>query len=92
MMLTELGWLSDSLTRGLFYHSPKSWLKVLFCHYMNGFCETGVKDWLANPREHSGVGLWVYHYGRAYIESVIYVFITFVIRLVVIVFTSPLFC
>lgn len=23
MMLTELGWLSDSLTRGLFYHSPK---------------------------------------------------------------------
>ncbi len=33
----------------------------------------------------------MYHYGRAYIESVIYVFITFVIRLVVIVFTSPLF-
>lgn len=92
MMLTELGWLSDSLTRGLFYHSPKELAEGLILSLHEWlFVKTGVKDWLANPREHSGVGLWVYHYGRAYIESVIYVFITFVIRLVVIVFTSPLF-
>ena len=92
MMLTELGWLSDSLTRGLFYHSPKELAESLILSLHEWlFVKTGVKDWLSNPREHGSAGLWVYHYGRAYIESVIYVVITFVIRLVVIVFTSPLF-
>ena len=92
MMLKELGWLSDSLTRGLFYHFPKELAESLILSLHEWlFVKTGVKDWLSNPREHGSAGLWVYHYGRAYIESVIYVVITFVIRLVVIVFTSPLF-
>ena len=74
MMLTELEWLSDNLTRGLFYHSPKELAEAIILSLHEWlFINTGVKDWLANPREHSGVGLWVYHYGRAYIESVIYV-------------------
>ena len=57
MMLTELGWLSDSLTRGLFYHSPKELAEGLILSLHEWlFVKTGVKDWLANPREHSGVG------------------------------------
>lgn len=92
MMLTELGWLSDNLTRGLFHQSPKELTEqiILSLHEWL-FVKTGIKDWLANPQEHSSIGLLLYHYGRAYIESLIYVFITFVVRLIVIVFTSPLF-
>lgn len=36
-------------------------------------------------------GAWIYHYLRDYIESVLYVIITFIIRLMIIVLISPLF-
>lgn len=37
------------------------------------------------------MGAWIYHYLRDYIESVLYVIITFIIRLMIIVLISPLF-
>ncbi|WP_064431733.1 TIGR03747 family integrating conjugative element membrane protein [[Haemophilus] ducreyi] len=92
MMIKELGWLSEDLTQGIASRSPKELAEELILtlnHWL--FVKTGLRGWLDNPAQHNSWELWIYHYARAYIESVIYVSITFVIRLIVIVFSSPLF-
>ena len=92
MMLQELDWLSDDLTQGLFYHSPQELAQLVISRLHQWlFVYTGIQDWLNTPAQHHSWDSWLYHYGRAYIESIIYVTITFVIRLLVILFTSPLF-
>ncbi|TYA23474.1 TIGR03747 family integrating conjugative element membrane protein [Aggregatibacter actinomycetemcomitans] len=92
MMIRELGWLSEDLTRGIAYQSPKELAEALILNLNNWlFVKTGLREWLDNPAQHNRWELWVYHYARAYIESVIYVSITFVIRLIVIIFSCPLF-
>ncbi|MBN6058664.1 TIGR03747 family integrating conjugative element membrane protein [Aggregatibacter actinomycetemcomitans] len=92
MMIRELGWLSEDLTRGITSQSPKELAEALILDLNNRlFIKTGLRQWLDNPAQHSRWELWVYHYARAYIESVIYVSITFVIRLIVILFSCPLF-
>ena len=52
--------------------------------------QTGIQSWLDNPNN-SEWGAWIYHYLRDYIESVLYVIVTFIIRLMIIVLISPLF-
>lgn len=52
--------------------------------------QTGIQSWLDNPNN-SEWDAWIYHYLRDYIESVLYVIIIFIIRLMIIVLTSPLF-
>lgn len=92
MMLTELGWLSADLTQGLFHQSPKALAEsVMLTMHEWLLVKSGIESWLANPQAHGSMGIWAYHYGRAYIESAVYVSITFVIRLIVIACTSALF-
>ncbi|QLB13900.1 integrating conjugative element membrane protein (TIGR03747 family) [Bisgaardia hudsonensis] len=91
MMLTEMQWLSNDFTQSIFTRSSTDLATNIIAnmHYWI-FVKTGIQDWLANPGSTS-VERWIYHYGRAYIESIIYVSIVFVIRLIIIAFTSPLF-
>lgn len=92
MMLQELGWLSEDLTQGLFHQSPKVLAETVMTTMHDWlFVKSGLEAWLMNPQAQGSVSLWVYHYGRAYIESAVYVSITFVIRLIVIICTSALF-
>lgn len=92
MMIQELGWISESATRSLFGYPPGELANTVTLTVHNWlFVKTGYQEWLHSPMHHSSWEQVVYHYGRAYLESVIYVFITFVIRLIVIVLTSPLF-
>lgn len=91
MMMSEMQWLSDDFTRSLFTQSSAELATTIIgtIHHW-AFVQTGIKAWLESP----GINAWeqwLYHYGRAYIESVIYVSVTFVIRVLIIVFTSPLF-
>ncbi|AIZ79104.1 MULTISPECIES: TIGR03747 family integrating conjugative element membrane protein [Pasteurellaceae] len=91
MMLTEMQWLSDDFTQSIFTHSSADLATNIIGNMHHWvFVETGIQGWLANPGSNQWEQL-IYHYGRAYIESLIYVFIIFLIRLIIIVFTSPLF-
>ena len=92
MMLKELGWLSEDFTRGFFHLSPKELAESLITTMHEWlFVKSGLAQWLNNPNAYGSTGAWVYHYGRAYIESTVYVSITFVIRLIVIICTAMLF-
>ncbi|ATW43748.1 TIGR03747 family integrating conjugative element membrane protein [Glaesserella parasuis] len=91
MMLNEMQWLSDDFSQSLFAKSSTAFATSIIEHVYNWlFVYTGIKDWLLSPGNGS-MEQWIHHYGRAYIESVIYVVITFIIRLIIIIFTSPLF-
>lgn len=91
MMLAEMQWLSGDFTQSLFTRSSGDLATNIIgnMHYW-AFVKTGIQDWLAHPGSNQWEQ-WIYHYGRAYIESIIYVSIVFVIRLIIIAFTSPLF-
>ncbi|STY64156.1 integrating conjugative element membrane protein, PFL_4697 family [Mannheimia haemolytica] len=91
MMLNEMQWLSDDFSQSLFAKSSTAFATSIIENVYNWlFVYTGIKEWLTSPGNGS-MEQWVHHYGRAYIESIIYVMITFIIRLIIIVFTSPLF-
>ncbi|MFY1026553.1 integrating conjugative element membrane protein [Actinobacillus seminis] len=92
MMIQELGWISESTTRSLFGYSPSELANTITLTLHDWlFVKTGFQPWLQSPNKHSDWEYLIYHYTRAYLESVIYVSITFVVRLIVIIFTSPLF-
>ncbi|MFZ7187111.1 TIGR03747 family integrating conjugative element membrane protein [Avibacterium avium] len=92
MMIQELGWISESVTRSLFGYSPSELANTITLSLHNWlFVKTGFQSWLQSPVKHNDWEYLIYHYTRAYLESIIYVSITFVVRLIVIVFTSPLF-
>lgn len=91
MMLAEMQWLSNDFTQSIFTRSSSDLTTNIIGNiYYWLFVKTGIQGWLTNPGSNQWEQ-WVYHYGRAYIESVIYVSIVFVVRLIIIVFTSPLF-
>lgn len=91
MMVKEMQWLSDDFSQSLFSHSSVSFASVIIENVHSWlFVHTGIKGWLSAPGN-SEIEQWIYHYGRAYIESSIYVVITFIVRLLIILFTSPLF-
>lgn len=92
MMISEMSWLSQNLTLPVFHHTPTELAQsvIKFVHYWL-FEFTGLSQWLSNPQAMDKWEYIVYHNGRAYIESIIYVSITFIIRLFIIIFTSPLF-
>ncbi|MDC2825702.1 TIGR03747 family integrating conjugative element membrane protein [Rodentibacter pneumotropicus] len=92
MMIQELGWISESATRSLFGYAPGELANAVTLTVHDWlFVKTGFQHWLKSPTHQSSWEQIIYHYGRAYLESIIYVSITFVIRLIVIILTSPLF-
>lgn len=92
MMIQELNWISERATRTLFGYAPDELANTITLSVHDWlFVKTGFQAWLQSPHQSSSWEQIFFHYARAYLESVIYVCITFVVRLIVIVLTSPLF-
>ncbi|MGV6989222.1 TIGR03747 family integrating conjugative element membrane protein [Testudinibacter sp. P80/BLE/0925] len=92
MMLTEISWFTSDFTQSLLHTSPHGFAEYVITQvheYL--FVKTGLARWLEAQHAHGSMSYYVYFYARAYIESIIYVTITFIIRVLIIVFTSPLF-
>ena len=90
-MQNEFDWFSSEFQKSLLYSEPVQfieWVIIQTHHWL--FVQTGIQSWLDNPNN-SEWGAWIYHYLRDYIESVLYVIITFIIRLMIIVLISLLF-
>ncbi|OOF53749.1 integrating conjugative element membrane protein [Rodentibacter genomosp. 2] len=91
VMKNEFGWFSTEFQKSLLYSTPVEFVEwaILQTHHWL-FVRTGIQAWLNDPSS-SEWGAWIYHYLRDYVESALYVIITFIIRLMIIVLTSPLF-
>lgn len=90
VMYEEFGWFSSEFRQSLIYSKPVVFAEsaIRFLHEWL-LVKTGIQSWLNNPG--TGIGRDVYDYTGAYIEAMFYVIIVFVIRLFIIVLTSPLF-
>ncbi|WP_440210003.1 TIGR03747 family integrating conjugative element membrane protein [Actinobacillus pleuropneumoniae] len=103
MMLDEFNWFSSEFQQSLLYSKPVAFAEdvIRFLHEWL-FIKTGLQDWLSSPK----AGIWQaeilgsvysFNYGHiigqlgAYIEAMFYVLIVFIIRLLIIILTSPLF-
>lgn len=94
IMQKELGYLAMDFTNSLLVSEPiiisESILKIIhkWC-----FIDTGITDWMSNakrdPSAHWSYSIYVYL--SAYIESSVYIFFIFIIRLIILILTSPLF-
>ncbi len=107
MMNKEFGWFSSEFQQSLLYSKPVELAEnaVAFV-YQWVFIKTGLQDWLNSARSGGQTGIVsqqvmgktvTVNYGSytgafiEYIEAALYVLITFIIRLLIIVLTSPLF-
>lgn len=91
VMQNEFQWFSTDFQKSLLYSTPVKFVEMVITqvhHWL--FVQTGIQGWLNNPNN-SEWGAWIYHYLRDYVESTLYVIITFIIRLMIIGLTSPLF-
>lgn len=103
MMLDEFNWFSTEFQQSLLYSQPVALAEhIISFLYEWIFVKTGLQSWFSSPK----TGVWqfqffgethVVHYGAmigqlsAYVEAMFYVLIVFVIRLLIIILTSPLF-
>lgn len=91
VMLEEFGWFSREFQQSVLYSYPVELTEqAMKGVYQYLFVKTGLQHWLNTPKN-TGWEATVIFYTRAYIESVFYVTMTFIIRLMIIVLTSPLF-
>lgn len=90
VMYKEFDWFSSEFQQSLIYNKPVAFAEesIRFLHEWL-FVKTGIQSWLNNPG--SGWGGELYEFAGAYIEAIFYVIIVFVIRLFIIILTSPLF-
>lgn len=92
MMIQELEWISEDAAHSLLGLSPSEIANMASLTVHDWlFVKTGFQSWLQSPTKQNDWEYLIYHYTRAYLESIIYVSITFIVRLVVIIITSPLF-
>lgn len=91
MMAQEFAWFSNEFQQSLLYSRPVALAQetVQFL-YQWIFVKTGLQTWLDTPKS-SEWELWLFNYMRSYIEATLYILIVFVIRLMIIILTSPLF-
>ncbi len=91
VMMDEFSWFSTDFQQSLIYSQPvhfAEWAISSLHHWL--FVKTGIQAWLAHPTE-SNWSAYIYYHVRDYVEASLYVLITFIIRLIIIVLTSPLF-
>lgn len=90
VMFQEFGWFSSEFQHSLIYSTPVAFAEesIRFLHQWL-LINTGVQSWLEQPG--TGIGAIIYDYAGAYVEAMFYVIIVFVIRLFIIILTSPLF-
>ena len=91
VMQQEFDWFSSEFQQSLIYSDPVVGLqKILaFVKYWL-FYKTGIQSWLNHPNT-GDISMWLFYYLNAYVQSALYVTLTFVIRVCIIVLTSPLF-
>lgn len=94
IMIKELGYLSQDFTDSLLVSEPVKVSENVLRHvYEWVFVKTGIASWMNNaktdPAAHWTYG--IYAYATAYIEASVYVFFIFVIRLIILILTAPLF-
>lgn len=92
VMKEEFGWFSAQFQQSLLYSYPVILAEqtIVFIHEWL-FIKTGLQTWLHNTPQDAGVSTYIWFYARSYIESTLYVIIIFIIRLLIIILTSPLF-
>lgn len=90
VMYEEFGWFSKEFRQSLIYSKPVAFAEdaIRFLHQWL-LVKTGIQDWLNSPG--NGMGKLIYDYAGAYVEAMFYVIIVFIIRLFIIILTSPLF-
>lgn len=85
MMMAELSWFESHFTESLLHSAPVQLVQTTLAQVNDWlFIKSGIRTWLSDAG-------WVGHYGRAYLESIVYVTLTFCIRVMIITFTLPLF-
>lgn len=91
VMQDEFGWFSHQFQYSLLYSYPVQFAEQtihIVHHWL--FIKTGIQQWISQPAK-EGISAWLFFYIRSYLEASLYVIITFIIRLLIIILTSPLF-
>ena len=95
MFNTELGWLNDNFKQSLVVSEPGStivWLLELIYEWL--FVKTGFVDFTSSARVSSQQGndvATIYILIEDYLVAIIYVTLTFIVRVMVLVLSIPLF-
>lgn len=102
VMLTESGYFAQGFTRSLLLSAPVStvnnWITV---GYQQLFVNSGFVNWLQSAQTtNTGntlrdglnhLGAWLAHWGREYLMASIYIAMIFLIRVMILVLSVPLF-
>ncbi len=92
MMLQEVQYFSTHFTQSILHSDPIVFAQQtmdIVNHYV--FVKTGLLNWLNNAQISIKLNHSVFMAIRGYIEAIIYITMTFIIRLLILFFTSPLF-
>lgn len=92
MMLQEVQYFSTHFTQSVLHSDPIVFAQQTMDtvnHYV--FVKTGLLNWLNNAQISIKLNHSVFMAIRGYIEAIIYITMTFIIRLLILFFTSPLF-
>ncbi|OBW95828.1 TIGR03747 family integrating conjugative element membrane protein [Gallibacterium anatis] len=92
MMLQEVQYFSTHFTQSVLHSDPIVFAQQTMDtvnHYV--FVKTGLLNWLNNAQVSMKLNHSVFMVIRGYIEAIIYITMTFIIRLLILFFTSPLF-
>ncbi|HAV1239834.1 TPA: TIGR03747 family integrating conjugative element membrane protein [Salmonella enterica] len=90
MLNTELGWFAQNVTQSLLMDNPVQQLNNCLRHLWQWlFLDTGLMRWLAQLR-HKPSGHWM-HLLEIYSQATVYIILTFVLRVFILLLTSPLF-
>lgn len=91
IMMEEFQFFSQDFQQSILYANPVILGKwVLNQTYYWLFQFTGIEQWLQNPGSNEFMHAIAY-YLNSYIQSALYVTMTFIIRVLIILFTSPFF-
>ncbi|EAS1759737.1 TIGR03747 family integrating conjugative element membrane protein [Salmonella enterica] len=90
MMNAELSWFSENITRSLLMADPATQLEaILHQTWQWLFVDTGFMPWVEQLR-HKPDGHWI-HWVDACIQATVYITLTFVLRVFILLLTTPLF-
>ncbi|TKV13922.1 TIGR03747 family integrating conjugative element membrane protein [Citrobacter sp. wls619] len=90
MLNMELGWFAENVRHSILMDDPVGRLSTLLSQIWRWlFVETRFMSWLGQLR-HKPAGHWIY-YVTPYAQAAVYIVMTFMLRLFILLLTSPLF-